>query len=246
MPKSKILIIDDDPRINDFISIVLKKDGYQTLAAYDAQTALLQVKSEAPDLILLDVILPDASGMDLCQQLREHTFAPIIFVSGRADDEDKIKGLLAGGDDYLTKPFNPGELLARVEANLRRASLQTKTYFTNTASEDYKEVAHLHIDFKNHTLYIDDNLVSLSVKEFAILKLFLDNPGKVFSMEDIYQTIWGHESYGDTRVIMVHISNLRKKIEEDPDNPLMITTVRGVGYKFVLPKQDSSKQNDIE
>ncbi|ACL75898.1 response regulator transcription factor [Ruminiclostridium cellulolyticum] len=230
MASEKILIIDDETEVIDLIKLYLLKDGFQVITATNGSTALELTNSHNPDLIILDVLLPDTNGLELCQNLRKITESPILFLSCKCTDMDKILGLTVGGDDYITKPFSPSELVARINAHLRRNRILTNQ--TNSADLSILNIAGLTIDFANYTLYVDDKPVVLTVKEFEILSLLSQHPNMVFSLTQLYDHIWGVDNIGDTRTVMVHISNLRKKIEKDPANPKLIVTIKGIGYKL--------------
>ncbi len=234
MAGETILIVDDEEEISDIIALYLKKSGYQPIACATGKSALEIVSTEKPDLIILDIQLPDIDGLELCQQIRRMTDCPILFLSCMGTDTDKILGLAVGGDDYMTKPFSPGELVARVKAHLRR----NRTIFSkNNTTQQVIKISGLTIDLAGHTLLIDDTPVVLPLKEFNILALLAQNPNMVFSLAQIYDLIWGEDNIGDTRTVMVHISNLRKKIERDPSTPKLIVTIKGVGYKLNTVKR---------
>lgn len=234
MAGETILIVDDEEEISDIIALYLKKSGYQPIACATGKSALEIVSTEKPDLIILDIQLPDIDGLELCQQIRRMTDCPILFLSCMGTDTDKILGLAVGGDDYMTKPFSPGELVARVKAHLRR----NRTIFSkNNTTQQVIKISGLTIDLAGHTLLIDDTPVVLPLKEFNILAILAQNPNMVFSLAQIYDLIWGEDNIGDTRTVMVHISNLRKKIERDPSTPKLIVTIKGVGYKLNTVKR---------
>lgn len=225
----KILVVDDETEISDLIALYLSKNGYCVITAGTGKTALDLVVEHNPDLIVLDIFLPDIDGLELCQEIRKNSEKPIIFLSCKSDEADKILGLAVGGDDYVTKPFSPGELIARIKAHLRRnriLSIQKKQ------KSDVLEYPGLVIDFSSHNVIVNDKSLLLSSKEFDILVLLAQNPNVVFSLGQIYDSIWGVDNIGDTRTVMVHMSNLRKKIEIDPSDPKYIVTIKGVGYKF--------------
>lgn len=229
MPGEKILVIDDETEISELISLYLTKNGFNVITSATGYSALELVSGQNPDLIILDILLPDMDGLELCQELRKITETPILFLSCKSTDTDKILGLTVGGDDYITKPFSPGELVARVKAHLRRNRI------LSTKKEQKNDVLYypgLTIDFSSLMVYVNDNPLSLPAKEFQILALLAQNPNIVFSLGQIYDSVWGFDNIGDTRTVMVHVSNLRKKIEEDPINPQFIITVKSLGYRF--------------
>ncbi|HHY91057.1 MAG TPA: response regulator transcription factor [Clostridiales bacterium] len=229
MAREKILIIDDELEINELIKSYLEKEDFQTSSAYNGRQALEMVRQEKPDLIILDIMLPDIDGIELCLDLRKHSDAPILFLSCKSEELDKILALSVGGDDYVTKPFLPGELVARVKAHLRRNRLLA----TPKKNNSIIKYPGLEVNLESHEVWVNQEPVNLSAKEFEILSLLIKNPKRIFSMEQLYQMVWKSESLeGDSRTIMVYISNLRKKIEPDPANPKYIINIRGVGYKF--------------
>lgn len=225
-----ILLVDEEECNCELISFFLEQKGYQVITACSGVGALEVARVNKPDLIILDILLTELGGIEVCQELRKMTTNPILFLSARGEDEDKVLALAVGGDDYLTKPFSPAELLARVKAHLRRSRM-TKDLLDQ---QDNITLAFpgLVINVAFHTVTVNEVTVSLSAKEFKLLVQLARHPNRVFSQEELYQAIWDKESCGDTRTLMVHISNLRKKIEPDPDHPRFIQTVRGCGYKF--------------
>jgi len=229
MNVSKILVVDDEPEIIELITLYLQREGYAVFSADNGTDALRLIDKVQPDLILLDVLLKQLNGLDVCQQIRELTDVPVLFVSAKSDDSDIIQGLSVGGDDYITKPFSPGQLVARVKAHLRRQwiSMQQQESGRDTLAYDG-----LVIDLAARTVRVADQPVALSVKEFELLAVLAKQPNRAFQLTSLYEAIWGVDSMGDTRTLMVHMSNLRKKIEPDPANPRWIITMRGVGYKF--------------
>lgn len=225
----QILVVDDEIEINQLISLYLIKEGFEVTVLDRGDDVISFVRKNNPDLIILDILLPGINGIDLCRELRKFTQIPIIFVSCKTDDLDVILGLEVGGDDYITKPFSPSQLVARVKANLRRNLLIHSSVFKK---EDKLTFTGLEINISNHFVLLNGSEISLSTKEFDLLVIMAQNPQRVFKIDDLYQRIWGSDSFGDTRTLIVHISNLRKKIESDITNPKYILTVRGIGYKF--------------
>ncbi len=228
MKNFKILIVDDEIEICELLKLYLENANYIVEFCHTGDEALQLTKEFDPDLIILDVLLPDINGVDLCPNLRKHTSAPIIFLSCKKQEHDKISGLEAGGDDYISKPFSPRELVARIKANLRRESLSP--FIIQECDEPNIELSNMTIDRNNHTVIIDDERISLSVKEFELLCFLANSPNKVFSVEDIYQQVWSNDGIGDIRTVMVHVRNLRKKIEKNPARPRNIINIRGAGY----------------
>ena len=232
MAGEKILIIDDEHDILRLLSLYLKDERYQVTTAESGRQALKLARQEKPDLIILDIFLPDMDGIEICQELRNYTNVPILFLSCKSDDIDKIVGLRVGGDDYITKPFSPGELIARVKAHLRRSRLLGAVNKHNQVLK----FPGLEIDIAGHEIRSDKSIIPVSAKEFQLLTILAKNPNRVFHQDHLFDLVWGAEDLGDTRTVAVHISNLRKKIEPNPARPRYILTVRGVGYKFNIPK----------
>ncbi len=229
---TKILVIEDESNISELINYNLTENGYQTLLAYDGEEGLHMALSEKPDLILLDVMLPKKNGIDVCRELRNshHQNTPIIMLTAKSEEIDKILGLEFGADDYITKPFSVRELLARIKAVLRRfetvADEPVKSGFPETKSI---QVHDLIIDIDRHEVHVLDTPVELTFKEFELLKMLAVNQGKVISREYLLDTVWGFEYIGETRTVDVHIRYLRRKLGPASD---YIHTVRGVGYKL--------------
>ncbi|MEK8130682.1 response regulator transcription factor [Paenibacillus filicis] len=228
MSGEKILIVDDETEIVELITLYLRKEGFNVLCSSSGAEAIEMVREHRPDLVILDILLPELDGIEVCRQIRKHYTTPILFLSCKSEDMDIILGFSIGGDDYMTKPFSPGQLVARVKAHLRRSQLL----------EQHKEEAQilsfpgLEVDLLSRTVKLNGQPVPLSSKEFDLLLHLARTPGKVLSLEQLYKLTWGVDSNGDTRTLLVHISNLRKKVEPNPTDPRYILTVRGVGYKF--------------
>jgi len=226
----KILIVEDNDEIREMIRLYLSKEEFQIVETAYGHTALELVKLEDPDLILLDILLPGADGIEVCMEIRKFSTVPIIFLSNKAEEVDKIIGLTIGADDYLTKPFSPRELIARIRSLIRRQG------FVNLSSKgenDYLlEFNDLKIHLLNFTVEVKGQSIELSSKEFKLLAFLANHPGQVFNSEQLFGAIWGEPSLENTRTVLVHISSLRKKIEDNPSNPTYIHTVRGIGYKF--------------
>ncbi len=225
MVHKKILVVDDEKKIVDIVKAYLERDGYRVIFAYDGKSALYIARNQFPDLIVLDLMLPEVSGWDVCRTLRAESNVPIIMLTARDDDSDKIIGLELGADDYVVKPFNPKELVSRVRAVLRRAEgavVKTKRV----------EIADLSIDLERHEVKRGDKLVELTPTEFELLKVLAEAPGRVYSRMQLLDKVQGSAYEGYERAIDSHIKNLRKKVEPDPYLPRYIVTVRGVGYKL--------------
>lgn len=226
---TKILIVDDDKEIRNLIAIYLENEGFQIQKAEDALEALKQLKAHELDLVILDVMMPKMDGLEACMKIREERQMPIIMLSAKSEDMDKIHGLASGADDYMTKPFNPLELVARVKLQLRRY----KKY--NTEADFDKsiiEIGNLSINTDTRQVQVADKDIRLTPKEFDILELLARNKGVVMSVSNIYEAVWKEDFFKSDNTVMVHITKLREKIEEDPKHPIYIKTVWGVGYKI--------------
>ena len=223
-----LLICDDDRDIRNALKIYLSGEGYKIFEAENGEEALKIVSSEEIHLILMDIMMPKMDGVSATAKLRENSNAPVIFLSAKSEDSDKILGLTAGADDYITKPFNPLEVIARVKAQLRRYA-----YFGGMEKkEDVVSVGGLELDDKGKNVTLNGETVPLTPTEYEIMKLFLQNPGKVFSSKDIYTAVWSSDPMGAEGTIAVHILHLREKIEIDPANPRYLKVVWGKGYKL--------------
>ena len=235
MAGETILIADDDVDIREVIILYLEREGYQVISAADGIQAVTSALSAEPDLIIMDLMMPGLDGIEVCQELRKTLTTPIIFLSCKSTPFDKSIGLTAGGDDYMSKPFEMIELLARVKAHLRRNRMTKENISSNNHNNTNNILNYpgLTIDLTSYSVEADKKPVSLSPKEFQLLTLLAKNPNTVFSSEDLFQSLWGAKSFGDRRTVMVHISNIRRKIEQDPTNPVFIQTVKGIGYKFI-------------
>lgn len=226
---ARILVVDDEKLIVKGLKFSLEKEGYEVLAAYDGAEALSLFKKENPDLIVLDLMLPEVDGFEVCRRIRKGSEVPIIMLTARGEDIDKILGLELGADDYVTKPFNPRELTARIKAILRRSQLPPGR---DQVGMQVIRLQDLQIDLFQRKVRIRDKEVDLTSKEFALLSLLASHPGRVFSREKLLEHVWGYDYYGDARTVDVHIRHMREKIEPDPATPQLILTVWGAGYKF--------------
>lgn len=222
----KVLVVDDEAPIVEAIAYNLRKDGYQTFTAADAESCLEIVRNENPDLIILDVMLPAASGFDVCRSLRRHSTVPIIMLTARAEETDRVVGLELGADDYITKPFSTRELMARVKAILRR------TQASELPTGRIVTVGSLTIDPVRYEVTVSGKRVDLSPKEFELLRFMASHSGQVFSRQSLLDRVWGADAYVEERTVDVHIRWLREKVETNPSQPERLLTVRGVGYKF--------------
>ncbi|MBP3284730.1 MAG: response regulator transcription factor [Clostridia bacterium] len=226
----KILVIDDEKPIVDLISFNLKKEGHEILEAYDGEDGYNKALSEKPDLILLDVMLPKMDGFTVCRKLREKIQTPIIMITAKEEEVDKVLGLELGADDYMTKPFGIRELIARVKANLRRSDIEVQT--TAATSDDEVHYGNLTINLTRYEVQKNGKEVELTLREFELLKFLAKYAGQVFSREALLEKVWGYEYYGDMRTVDVTVRRLREKIEDDSAEPNYIMTKRGVGYYF--------------
>ncbi|SDM65385.1 response regulator transcription factor [Sediminibacillus halophilus] len=229
MQDISILIADDEKEIADLISIHLEKEGYRLIVAADGEEALDIVRRQSIDLLVLDIMMPKMDGYEVTRQIREHYNMPIIFLSAKTSDFDKVQGLVIGADDYMTKPFNPIELVARVNAQLRRF----KKWNQKQAKQTFDlEFGGLHISPDQRSVLLYGEVIELTPKEFDILYLLASHPKKVFSVENIFQRVWDEAYYEGANTVMVHIRTLRKKLKEDKRKNKFIKTVWGVGYAF--------------
>jgi two-component system, OmpR family, response regulator len=225
---NKILIVEDDPNLLETLKYNLKKESYDVVTAADGEQAVEAARKEKPDLIFLDVMLPKLSGFEVCRILRKEMSTPIMMLTAKVDETDKVVGLEIGADDYITKPFSMRELIARVRAMLRR------TQITETLPIQDKSIiiGNLRVSIESHQVLLKDVILDLKPKEFDLLVFLAKNRGIVFSRDQLLEKVWGYEYAGDTRTVDVHIRWLRQKIEVDPGNPKYLITVRGTGYKL--------------
>jgi DNA-binding response OmpR family regulator len=225
---ARILLVDDEQSVQKLLAYPLRKEGYEVVPAMDGEEALERCRGQSFDLIVLDVMLPKLDGFDVCRQIRAQSSVPIIMLTAKAEEFDKVLGLELGADDYITKPFSMREFRSRVKAVLRRSDLLRE----EQREEEPLETDDLAIDFAKRTVEIRGEAVRLTYVEFEILSILARNPGRVFSRTMILDRLWGDSSYRDPRTIDVHIRHLREKIEKDPKEPEFLFTVRGVGYHF--------------
>ena len=223
---ASILVVDDEENIRRLLEAYLTAEGFTVHSAEDGSQALALFRRYSPDLIVLDIMLPGRDGLKILQQLRRESDAYVLLLTSRSEETDRIIGLTVGADDYVTKPFSPRELVARVKAILKR---------DRSAAADQDRVlrfAHVRIDGQRHEVWRDDVQIDLTALEFKLLRTLARYPGLVYSREQLLQQVWGYDFYGDDRVVDVHIGHIRQKLEPDPANPQFLVTVRGVGYKF--------------
>ena len=223
----KVLVVDDEKLIVKGIRFSLEQEGMEVDSAYDGEEALELAEQNEYDIILLDVMLPEMSGFEVCRSIREFSDVPIIMLTAKDDDMDKILGLEYGADDYITKPFNILELKARIKAILRRNKRQEPKQ-----NDKIIEIGSLKLDLESRRVFVDNEEVNLTAKEFDLLELLMQNPNKVYSRDDLLNLVWGYDYPGDVRTVDVHIRRLREKVEKNPSDPKYIHTKWGVGYFF--------------
>ena len=228
---TSILVVDDEPVFIEALTISLEREGFGVIAAADGPAALKAISEKDPDLILLDVMLPGMSGIDVCREIRKSSSVPVIMVTAKGEEIDAVVGLEVGADDYITKPYRLRELIARIRAILRRSEHSPKEDETTSNPEVLVEGA-VRLDLERHELSVDGELVSLALREFELLSYLMENSGRVVTRESLMQNVWGWDYIGDTKTIDVHVKRLRSKIESDPSAPLRISTIRGVGYRY--------------
>ena len=226
MTGSKVLVVDDDPSIVELVRLYLEREGYRVLVAYDGLEALELARQQQPDLIVLDLLLPEVDGLDVCRILQTESDVPIIMLTAKTAEEDKLVGLRLGADDYVTKPFSPRELVARVQAVLRRVGKESP----NGPAE--VRFADLVVDRRCHEVRMRDEVVDLTPTEFRLLEVLAGEPGRAFTRLELLDRVFGYDFEGFERTVDVHVKNLRKKIEPDPRQPIYLKTVYGVGYKL--------------
>ena len=221
MEKGTVLVVEDEPNIADLVDLYLSREGYRVLKKTNGEDGLAAIRDQRPRLVVLDVGLPDIDGLEVCRRIRATSALPIIFLTARADEIDRVLGLELGADDYLTKPFSPAELVARVKAVLRRTD--------GSQSAEILQAGSVVIDVGRREIRIDDAPVDFTTKEFELLRFLADRPGLAMSRQQILDNVWGHDWYGDERTVDVHIAQLRKKLGDS----CTISTVRDIGYRLV-------------
>lgn len=226
----KVLIVDDEKPISDIVKFNLLKEGYQVTTAFDGEEALRKVFDQDPDLILLDVMLPKMDGFQVCRKIREKLNTPIIMLTAKEEEVDKVLGLELGADDYITKPFGMRELMARVKANLRRVAIDVQRDDGEKDSVILSD--HLKIDIDRYEVKKGDVVIELTLREFELLKFLATQDTQIFTREQLLKDVWGYEYFGDIRTVDVTVRRLREKIEDDSSNPRFVMTKRGVGYYF--------------
>ena len=232
--KTKVLVVDDEQSIVTLLQYNLEQAGYEVITATDGDAGKIKAETESPDIIILDLMLPKIDGMDVCKQLRQKKImTPILMLTAKDDELDKILGLEFGADDYMTKPFSPREVIARIKAILRRSHMQAD----HTVSTDSKiEIGKLKIYPQKHEAYFEESKLELTLKEFELLLYLAQNIGLVLTRDQLLSAVWNYDFAGDTRIVDVHISHLREKIETETKRPVYIKTIRGLGYKLEEPK----------
>ncbi|NLW59374.1 MAG: response regulator transcription factor [Firmicutes bacterium] len=231
MSKERILIIEDEPNIIELVTYNLEKEGWLVSKAQTGEEGWEKIQAEHPDLILLDLMLPGIDGMEICRRTRQNKLTrdiPIIILTAKAEEADRVLGLESGADDYVTKPFSPRELIARIRAVLRRADKS----FSEAEERETLVLGPIKMDLRQHKVLVHNKEIELTPKEFDLLHLLLSHPGRAFSREYLLENLWGYEFFGDTRTVDVHVRRLRQKIEDNPAQPYWLETVRGVGYRI--------------
>lgn len=227
---TKVLIIEDEPNIADTLAFLLRKEGFDVATAVDGVSGLASFEREGADIVLLDLMLPGMSGSDVCRAIREKSNVPIIMVTAKVDEIDKVVGLEIGADDYVTKPYASRELIARIRAVLRRHSTAEES------ASSVLEVGPIRMDVERHAVTVGNKAVPLPLKEFELLELMMRNAGRVLTRGQLIDRIWGSNYVGDGKTLDVHIKRIRSKIEPDPAAPAFLVTVRGLGYRLELPQ----------
>ncbi len=229
---ARILVVEDDDTLRELLQYNLKKEGYAVMTAKDGGEALELYRSNKPQLIILDIMLPVMSGMEVCRIIRGESQTPIIMLTAKSEEVDRVLGLELGADDYVTKPFSMRELLSRIKAVLRRSETGKVAGAPVVVKDEYLEAGDIAVDLKKHEVSRGGYIVELNPKEFELLVLLMSNKGQVISREQILRKVWGYDYIGNDRTVDVHMRWMRRKLETDPDNPRLLVTVRGYGYKF--------------
>jgi two-component system response regulator RegX3 len=233
---TSVLVVEDEDSFIDALTVGLTREGFRVSVARDGAEALDMFDDVAPDLVLLDVMLPKVSGIDVCRELRSRSSVPIIMVTAKGAEIDTVVGLEVGADDYVTKPYRLRELVARMRAVLRRRSADEGAPVLTLVDDDVVEVGDVSLDHQRHEVTIRGTDVRLPLKEFELLALLLENAGRVLTRDVLIDRVWGADYVGDTKTLDVHIKRLRSKVEEDPAAPTRIVTIRGLGYKYEVPR----------
>lgn len=228
--RQRILFVEDEASIFEPLSFLLEQQGFEVKVSQDGNEALQVFESFRPHLVLLDVMLPELSGTEVCRKIRQHSQTPIIMLTARNSEIDKVVGLELGADDYVTKPYLARELLARINSVLRRSQMSTAAMWED--ADQLIEISEIKLDLSRHTVTVRGEEVDLPLKEFDLLEYLMSNAGHVLTRGQLLNRVWGADYYGDTKTLDVHIKRLRSRIEVDPSTPRLITTIRGVGYRF--------------
>jgi two-component system, OmpR family, alkaline phosphatase synthesis response regulator PhoP len=235
--KNKVLVVDDEQSIVTLLQYNLEQAGFEVVTAMDGAEGKRLAETESPDIIVLDLMLPTLDGMDVCKKLRQQNImTPIIMLTAKDDELDKILGLELGADDYMVKPFSPREVIARVKAILRRSQFQTESASDNDQAEEQIQIGKLTIYPGKYEAFFQEDQLELTLKEFELLLFLGQNKGRVLTRDQLLSAVWNYDFAGDTRIVDVHISHLREKIEADTKKPAYIKTIRGLGYKLEEPK----------
>ncbi len=228
---NKILLVDDEKSITSLLDDVLRREGFQDIKkAYNGKEAINISREYNPDIIILDIMMPDIDGFEVCKQIRQFSHCPILFLSSKNDELDKILGLAIGGDDYITKPFSPREVVYRIKAQLRRLEYM---HAGHQNKKSQISIGSLLVDIEANCVYKHQKEIGLTAREYKLLLYLAENPNKIISKERLYEQVWGEDSFGSDNTMMVHIRHLREKIEDEPSNPRLLVTIKGLGYKLV-------------
>ncbi len=237
---TSVLVVDDEPSFTEALTVGLRREGFEVRTAADGRAALAEINEAEPDLVLLDVMLPGMSGLDVCREIRKQSRVPLIMVTARAEEIDAVVGLEVGADDYVAKPYRMRELVARMRAVLRRASEQSPPSQPSGPPSQPSDLlpqpqlieGDVELDIDRHELRVRGELVTLALREFELLAYLMARAGRVVTRDSLMQNVWGYNYVGDTKTIDVHVKRLRAKIEDDPSSPQRITTIRGLGYRY--------------
>ncbi len=232
-PPARILVVEDEPSLAESIRYNLEREGFEVLVAADGRTALERFRSDTPSLVILDLMLPEVSGLDVCRAIRAESDIPIVIVTAKDAEADKVTGLELGADDYMTKPFSVRELVSRVRAHLRRVSMQSASPPGDAATDEILTGGPVQMDVPRHEVLVAGEPVALPPKEFELLEALLRRKGRLLTRLFLIEEVWGADYVGDTKTLDVHVKRIRRKIEADPHEPVHLVTVRGLGYKFV-------------
>lgn len=241
--EKKVLVIDDEKPIVEILKINLQRDGYMVFEAYNGEDGLNKARMLSPDIILLDIMLPKMNGFDVCKKIREFSNAPIIMLTAREDEVDKILGLELGADDYITKPFSVREISARVKANIRRSTSDFEKLNVDETPRESLVIGNLKFEFERYELYKDGKRIDLTLREFELITFLAKHPNKIFSRKSLLENVWAYEYFGDVRTVDVTIRRIREKLEDDPSHPKYLVTKRGIGYFF---RPEEAEDEDTE